>query len=183
MCILLMQINYDCFLASNISSILNIYNNGENMKKIASIFMSFLLLGFIVTPAHADLGIQVDDPWVRTAPPNAPALGAFVKIYNHTNQDVKLLSAHADGYKDVQLHRTVEADGMMKMVEQAFMPIPAQGSLHLKPGSWHVMLINPDTVPKKGDTVMITLTFDNNTSQVVGFKVRKGKMMMHHKMH
>jgi copper(I)-binding protein len=31
--------------------------------------------------------------------------------------------------------------GMMKMIKQDFMSIPAHGKLTLKPGSWHIMMI------------------------------------------
>ncbi len=126
-------------------------------------------------------GIVIQDPWVRSAPSNAPTLGAFMEIHNNSNQNVKLISAHAEGYKDVQLHRTIDDDGMMRMVEQEFIPVTANGKIHLKPGSWHMMLIRPEKVPAKGELVLITLKFDNGSSQVVGFNVRKGKkMMMHH---
>lgn len=125
--------------------------------------------------------IVIQDPWVRSAPSNAPALGAFMKIHNNSNQNVKLISAYAEGYKDVQLHRTIDDGGMMRMVEQEFIPVTAKGKVHLKPGSWHVMLIKPEKVPAKGEVVLITLKFDNGSSQAVKFKVRKGKkMMMHH---
>ena len=132
---------------------------------------------------HKSTGVVIHDPWVRSAPPNAPALGAFMQVHNNTNQDIKLISAHTSGYKDIQLHRTVDDNGMMRMVQQKFMPIPTNGKLHLKPGSWHIMLINPVKVPREGEIVMINLQFDNGTSQTVSFKVRKGKMMMKHHAH
>ena len=126
--------------------------------------------------------IDIADAWVRSAPANAPALGAFMTIHNHTDQAVKLIAASADsGYDHLELHRTQQVDGMMKMVEQAFMPIPAQGVLVLKPGSWHVMLIQPTRVPKAGEVVRLYLDFDNGSRKTVMAKVKKGKMMMHHK--
>jgi len=126
-------------------------------------------------------GIVIHDPWIRSAPPNAPALGAFMRVHNNTNQEIKLISVYTEGYKDIQLHRTIDDNGMMKMVEQKFMPIPANGKLHLEPGSWHVMLINPVRVPKEGEIVALKLQFDDGSSQMVDFKIRKGKMMKHMK--
>ena len=166
----------------------------KSVKSVKSVLASFFLLNFIMLPtsalAHTDHshdgpGIVMNDPWVRSAPPNAPALGAFVTIGNNTDQDIKLVFANASGYREAQLHRTVKADGMMKMVEQKFMPIPAQGGLQLKPGSWHIMLMGPYTVPKEGEIVPIKLHFDNGEHQTVDFKVRKGKKMNHmkHSMH
>ena len=127
---------------------------------------------------HKPSQIEVKNPWVRTAPPNAPILGAFMQIHNNTNNDFKLLSATAVGYKKTELHKTIDNDGLMKMAQQEFMLINAKSSLNLKPGGWHIMLISPDVVPKEGDVVKIKLTFDNGTSKMINAVVRKGKMMM-----
>lgn len=133
---------------------------------------------------HVNKPISITDPWIRSAPENAPALGLFLRISNHTNQEVRLISAYTKGYKRIELHRTVDSNGVMKMVKQAFMPIPAQGELHLKPGSWHIMLIGPDKVPSKGEQIMVSLEFDDGNTHMIKALVRKGKMMMkHHSMH
>ncbi len=127
------------------------------------------------------LSLSIVDPWVRSAPANAPALGVFMTIRNHTNQPVRLMNASVDsGYDRVELHRTQQVNNMMKMLKQDFIPIPAQGSLTLKPGSWHVMLIGPSTVPGEGELVSMQLNFDNNVTKMITAKVKKGKMM-HHK--
>jgi len=128
--------------------------------------------------------ITIIDPWIRSAPANAPALGLFLKISNNTNQEVRLVSVHTPGYKRIELHRTINNNGMMKMVKQDFMPIPAQGKLHLKPGSWHVMLIGPNRVPGKGEKIELSLEFNNGNTQTIQALVRKGKrMMQHHSAH
>jgi copper(I)-binding protein len=44
-------------------------------------------------------------------------------------------------YKRLELHKTVFQGGMMKMIKQDFMSIPAHSKLTLKPGSWHIMMI------------------------------------------
>ncbi|SFV88112.1 Copper metallochaperone, bacterial analog of Cox17 protein [hydrothermal vent metagenome] len=135
------------------------------------------------TANHTATGIVINDPWIRSAPPNAPALGLFMQINNNSDKDIKLLSVNARGYKRIELHRTIMHSGMMKMVKQDFMPIPAQGTLHVKLGSWHVMLIGPKRVPRTGETVTISLKFDNGTTQVVKALVKKNGMMKNHLMH
>ncbi|SMN12743.1 Copper metallochaperone, bacterial analog of Cox17 protein [Bathymodiolus heckerae thiotrophic gill symbiont] len=122
--------------------------------------------------------IVINNPWVRSAPPNTPMLGAFMEIHNNSNQTVKLLSADSKGYRRLELHKTQYEDGMMKMIKQDFMPIPAHGKLTLKPGSWHIMLIAPESVPREGGTVMIDLVFDNGLSKTVHAPVRKMKKIM-----
>lgn len=159
------------------------------MKKITlNLALSLLSLVFVtqVSATTHNHGMQHDmetisihNPWVRSAPPNAPALGAFMEISNHSDNDIKLLSANAHDYKRLELHKTVFQGGMMKMMKQDFMPIPAHGKLTLKPGSWHIMMIKPKEVPKEGDSVTIKLVFDNGLSKAVHAKVRKGGVMNH----
>ena len=71
----------------------------------------------------------------------------------------------------------------MKMVKQEFMPIPAQGKLCLKSGSWHVMMIGPSQMPNVGEKIMLTLKFDNGISQNIDALVRQGKITRSHHNH
>ncbi|CAC9994262.1 Copper metallochaperone, bacterial analog of Cox17 protein [uncultured Gammaproteobacteria bacterium] len=154
-------------------------------NKIKTMLLMFIaLISFNATFAlNNQLGnITIDDPWVRSAPPNAPILGAFMEISNHSDGDIKLLSANTNGYKRLELHKTVPQDGMMKMIKQDFMLIPAHSKLTLKPGSWHIMMIKPKEVPREGDSVAIKLVFDNGLSKTIYAKVRKEGVMDHKKM-
>jgi len=123
--------------------------------------------------------LVVTDPWIRSAPPNAPALGAFMLLENNSAADVSVVDARSSLEVDrVELHRTMMADSVMKMVPQKFIPVPAHSSTLLKPGSWHVMLIGPKTVPSMGEVVHLTLVLSDGTEQVVTATVRQGKKMM-----
>jgi hypothetical protein len=61
---------------------------------------------------------------------HSPILGAFMEISNHSDSDIKLLSANTKGYKRLELHKTVSQDGMMKMIKQDCMPIPAHKTIN-----------------------------------------------------
>jgi copper(I)-binding protein len=149
-----------------------------------ALFSFFLVgVGSVFAMDHNQSQVEVKNPWVRSAPPNAPMLGAFMQIHNNTKNNLKLLSVNVFGYQRAELHKTINHDGLMKMVQQEFIPISAKSSLSLKPGSWHIMLIGPDAVPVEGDTVKIKLIFDNGTSQMIDAVVRKDKMMMKHHGH
>ena len=149
------------------------------MKKIIpSLILSLLLATQINAMNHNATDITIHNPWVRSAPSNAPALAVFMQIHNQSNKTIKLLTADANGYKRVEIHRTINDNGLMKMVKQSFAPIPAEGKLHLKPGSWHIMLIKPEKVPSEGNMVEIKLEFDNGMIKTVPAIVKSG-----HKMH
>jgi len=123
--------------------------------------------------------LVVNDPWIRSAPPNAPALGAFMVLENHSDAEVSVVDARSSLEVDrVELHRTKMADGVMKMIPQKSIPVPAHSSTVLKPGSWHVMLIGPKKVPAMGEVVQLTLVLGDGSEQVVAATVRQGEKMM-----
>ena len=61
---------------------------------------------------------------------------------------------------------------MMGMRPVARVEIPAGGSLQLKPGSYHVMLIGLARDLAVGDTIDLTLTFEKAGSITVKAQVR-----------
>lgn len=152
------------------------------LRAVAALF----LLGSLSSALAA--GVMVNDPWVRAAPPNAPALAAFMTLENHGGSDVALVEVRGPAELGrVELHRTKMADGMMKMIQQKNIPIAAHSSTVLKPGSWHIMMIGPKKVPSAGEQVHLTLVFSDGSEQMVMAEVRRGGMMMkgggHHMMH
>jgi copper(I)-binding protein len=133
------------------------------------------ICAFSVTAAE----LVVTDPWIRSAPPNAPALGAFMLLENNSDTEISVVDARSSLAVDrVELHRTTMADGVMKMVPQQSISVPPNSSTELMPGSWHIMLIGPSKVPAMGDVVQLTLVLDDGTTQVVDARVRQGKKMM-----
>lgn len=135
----------------------------------------FLMFGTLSANAT---GLLISDAWVRAAPPNAPALAAFMTLENQSAKEITIVSATTTlPVSRVELHRTIEADGMMKMVLQKNIPVPAHSSTVLKPGSWHIMLIRPENVPVTGENVQLTLQLGDGTSQTVTARVKKGGMM------
>jgi copper(I)-binding protein len=57
-----------------------------------SLLLSGLLLSAGVFAGAADQ-VVVQDPYVRLAPPNSPATGAFMVIKNNGDKDVKVVKA------------------------------------------------------------------------------------------
>lgn len=117
--------------------------------------------------------ISVQDPYVRLAPPGAPATGAFMVIKNNGDKDVKLVKADNPASKVTELHNHINDNGVMKMRQVPGVDIKAKGEAVLKPGSLHVMLIDLKAPMKEGDVVPITLSFDDGSSKQVDAKVVK----------
>ena len=59
------------------------------------------------------------------------------------------------------------------MVPQNAIDIPAGGRIELKPGDYHLMLMQPSRALQEGDQIPITLEFKNGETQTIGFPVKK----------
>ena len=153
------------------------------MKRV-SLLLASLMVSAGALAAAADL-VTVVEPYVRLAPPNAPATAAFMVIKNAGDKDVKVVKADNPASKATELHTHLNENGVMKMRPVAAIEIKSKGEATLKPGGLHVMLINLNAPMKEGDVVPITLTFDDGSSKKVDAKVVKpmaaGMPAMEHK--
>jgi copper(I)-binding protein len=141
------------------------------MKKL-TLLAAGLLISAGAFAGAAD-NVTVQDPYVRLAPPNAPATGAFMVIKNNGDKDVKVLKADNPASKVTELHTHLNEGGVMKMRPVPAIEVKAKGEAVLKPGGLHVMLIDLKAPMKEGDVVPITLTFDDGSSKKVDAKVVK----------
>ena len=153
------------------------------MKKF-TLLLASLMVSAGALAAAADM-VTVDEPYVRLAPPNAPATGAFMVIKNAGDKDVKVVKADNPASKVTELHTHLNENGVMKMRPVAAIDVKSKGEAVLKPGGLHVMMINLNAPMKEGDVVPITLTFDDGSSKKVDAKVVRpmaaGMPAMEHK--
>lgn len=136
--------------------------------------LSLLAVGLMFSAgvfAGAADTVSVQDAYVRLAPPNAPATGAFMVIKNNGEKDVKVLKADNSASKVTELHTHLNEAGVMKMRPVSAIEIKSKSEAVLKPGGLHIMLIDLKAPMKEGDVVPITLSFDDGSSKVIDAKV------------
>lgn len=97
----------------------------------------------------------------------------YMTIHNHSDQPDRLIKAESDVAEVVELHNVAEKDGVMAMFPVEGIDVPAQGQAELKPGSFHVMLIGLTRDLNVGDTVTVTLTFEQSDPLTVAAEVRE----------
>ncbi len=149
-------------------------------------------------------GIKVSDPWARTSPMVSGAGAAYMVIENTGSEADALVGGSSPVAKAVEVHETVEMpaasempmasddgmgamespmasdDGMgtgstmMGMQKIDRLEIPAGGSVELKPGSYHIMLIGLTQPLEAGQKIEITLTFEKAGDVKVTAEVREG---------
>lgn len=110
--------------------------------------------------------ISVSDGWVKAADKGMTA--AFGTLSNGGGQPVTITAAATPASTSMELHEVVDDNGtmVMKAVADGF-PVPANGSLILEPGGYHLMLMDVTAPIKAGQDVTFTLTCSNGaTTQV-----------------
>ena len=101
--------------------------------------------------------VEVRDAWVRTSVQGQKASGAFMKI---TARDgAKLVSASTPVAGVAEVHEMKMDGDVMKMRAVPALDLPAGQTVELKPGGYHVMLMDLKTTLKKDSTVPLTLVF------------------------
>lgn len=126
----------------------------------------------------AEADITVVDAYVRMVPPGTPTTGAFMTVKNGGSADRKLMKADSPVAKAVELHNHINDNGVMKMRPVKEIDVKSKGQAELKPGSYHVMLIDLKQVLKEGDTVPLTLTFDDGSTKKIDAPVKRPQAMM-----
>jgi copper(I)-binding protein len=118
-----------------------------------------LLLALSAATAQAQ-NVTVNDAWVRATVPGQKATGAFMKI---TAKDGgTLLGASSPAAGVVQVHEMKMDAGVMSMrAVEGGLALPAGQAVELKPGGYHVMLMDLKAPLKKDTLVPLTLVVKN----------------------
>ena len=102
--------------------------------------------------------IAVNGAYTRATVAGQAAAGGFMKITSTGAAD-QLISASSPVSNDVQLH-TMKMDGnVMQMREVKQIDVPANGTVDLKPGGFHLMFMNIKAPLKAGELVPVKLKF------------------------
>lgn len=107
--------------------------------------------------------VMVKDPYARVSTASAMSGAAFMGLMNTGTEDDRLIEARSDVAERVELHTHLQdANGVMRMVEvkDGFV-VPAGGMAMLARGGDHVMFMGLKRSLAHGDTVDVTLVFEN----------------------
>ena len=144
------------------------------MKRFTT-FIAALTVGFAASMAVAQPSINdlsFNDPWIRGSVPGQKNGAGYLVIDNKSGQPAALVTANSDRANRIELHTIVREDGVAKMREVKEIPVPANGSVTLQPGGYHVMFIGLTQPFKEGESIPVTLNFANGQSTEVTFTVK-----------
>ena len=106
--------------------------------------------------------IMVMDPYARASRPGAPTGAVFMTLHNMGDTDDRLIGASTPVAQVTQIHTHIDDNGIMKMREiEGGLPVAA-GQMHeLARGGDHVMLMGVTEDLVQGETIPLTLIFEN----------------------
>jgi copper(I)-binding protein len=125
-------------------------------------------------PAVAGPKVAVEGVWGRPSPKIATA-GAFYMIFkNAGNAADTLVKASSTACGTVEMHETVDKNGMMEMVPipGQKIEVPAGGEVVLKPGGTHIMCIDKKADFAAGAKIPLTLTFEKSGEMKFDVEIR-----------
>ncbi|OWS71036.1 copper chaperone PCu(A)C [Polynucleobacter campilacus] len=115
---------------------------------------------FSVQAQEAKVGsIKVEQAYTRSTVSGQMAAGGFMKIENKGSGADQLISASSPVAGEVQLHEMAMEGNVMKMRQVKDIPVPAGGSVELKPGGLHLMFMNIKAPLSAGESVLVKLKF------------------------
>lgn len=124
------------------------------MKKL---FITGLLA--LTTAAWAQTTVKVEDAWVRGTVATQKATGAFMRLTPSAN--ARLVEAKSPVAGVVEIHEMAMENDVMRMRQVPGLDLAAGRTLELKPGGYHVMLMDLKQPLKAGEQVPITLVFED----------------------
>lgn len=103
--------------------------------------------------------VTISDSWVRPTVAGQKATGAFMKITAKENSKLLSVSSPVAGLAEV--HEMKMDKDVMKMAAIPSLDLPAGKAVELKPGSYHIMLMDLKSPVEKGAKLPLTLKFQD----------------------
>ena len=120
--------------------------------------------------------VKIEDGWARATVQGQKATGAFMKLT--APQATRLVAVSTPVAGVAEVHEMKMNNGVMSMRALPALDLPANQAVELKPGSYHLMLMDLKAPLMKDSSVALTLTFKDakgvETKQQVSVPVNTG---------
>ncbi len=137
--------------------------------------------------AHAEL--KVADAWVKPTVPGQPVGAAYMKLTSDKNVEIVDLSSPVAG--KTELHSMSMTGNIMRMKRVNRLQLKAGKAVELKPGGYHIMLMELKHQIKEGETVPISVVTQDERGNKATISIKAvatapaesesdGHMHMHH---
>jgi periplasmic copper chaperone A len=132
------------------------------IKSIAARAVFFPVIGLFCFNIQAQTAsdVKIEGAWIRTAVEGQSGTGGFMKLT--APAAMKLVAVSSPAAKIGEIHEMKMEGSVMKMAEiKGGLELPAGKAVELKPGGFHIMLMDLKQSLKADSQVPVTLTFAN----------------------
>jgi periplasmic copper chaperone A len=136
------------------------------------------LLSLALSGARAEEtknGIIVMEPWAPPSLAGAHNGVAYFMLMNHGDAADRLISLSTPVAGKAEIHRDEVTNGVMRMRPTGPLTLEPGEMIALKPGGFHVMLLDLEGPLKAGEHFPLTLTFEKAGAMTLEATVRKSQ--------
>jgi copper(I)-binding protein len=123
----------------------------------AAALVLVLLLAACAPPATSIGSLKIESPWSRAGVSGTNAV--YLTIRNDGSTADRLIAASTPNARVIEIHQSTMEGGVARMGQVPGIDIPAGGSVELKPGGFHLMLIDAKPI-NAGERFPLTLRFE-----------------------
>src|SRR5262245_29554236 len=120
--------------------------------------------------AVAQAQVTASDAWVRGTVPGQKSTGAFMQL--RSTDGATLVGVESPAAGIVEIHEMRVEGNTMRMRGVEKLELPPGRVVELKPGGYHVMLMDLKAPLKKGETVPIRLKVRSKSGQTQDIEVK-----------
>ena len=124
----------------------------------------------IASSLNVEGAVTATDAWVRGTVPAQKITGAFLTL--QSSEDAKFVGVTSTAAKIAEIHESGMEQGTMQMKAVDFVTLPAGKRIELKPGGYHVMLVDLTRPLHVGDMVPLTFTVEDSRGRRSTFEVK-----------
>lgn len=135
--------------------------------------LRLLILLLLVLPPDARAELQISDAWIRDLPPSIPVRAGYLTLHNPATAIRVINAIDSPAFARIEIHRSFEQDGAMKMERIDRLPIAAGARLRLEPGGLHLMMFDAVAPVRPGDVIGIRLLYADGSTQTLEMGVKK----------
>jgi protein SCO1/2 len=130
-------------------------------------------------------GIRIEKAWIRAVPPNSKNSAAYMVLHNQSSKEDRLIGIKTSIAEIAEMHTVVREGELISMEQVENISLPANSSVKIAPGGFHIMLINLKKPAKAGEKVGLTLKFQHAGEMKLMAPVKKNMMEEdnHHMKH
>ena len=134
---------------------------------------ALLILPILLLSCSASAGLVISDAWIKNLPAPIPVRAGYMNLENTGSAAITLVSVHSEAFAQIEIHRSVEINGLMSMEAVPMLIVEANSSVQLEPGGLHLMMMQPVEPTKPGDIIRITIILEDGSEKVLDMEVKE----------